>query len=159
MTPTPTSSTTSVVVDASVVIALCAKEPGNHPKAQVHLGAHTRNGSRFFAPGVLIAEALYVFCKKLDSGALTAAEHALAVQSLEAFLTGVSPPPSGDRSLVMRAEQLRAGHSCRNSADAIYLALAEDLAKAGATELVTFDEGMEKKTKSLVPGATAVCLK
>jgi predicted nucleic acid-binding protein len=158
MTPTPASSTISVVLDASVVIAFCAKEPGNHPKAQAYLDTHARKGSRFFAPGVLVAETLYVFCKKLDSGALTAAEHALAVQSLEAFLTGVSPPPAGDRSLVTRAEQLRAGHSCRNSADAIYLALAEDLAKAGATELVTFDGGMEKKAKSLVPGATAVCL-
>jgi predicted nucleic acid-binding protein len=159
MTPAPTSSPTSVVVDASVAIALCAKEPGNHPKAKAYLDTQTGSGSKFFAPGVLVAEVLYVYCKKLTNGALTAAEHTQAVQAFDAFMAGVSPPPNGDKSLIVRAEQIRSGYACPRSADGIYLALAEELTKAGVTEIVTFDGDMEKQAKKNAGTVKVVVLK
>jgi predicted nucleic acid-binding protein len=155
----PTSSPSSITIDASVAIAFCAREPGNHVKAKAYLDYHSKNGSQFFAPGVLIAEALYVFCKQLADGRLTATEHAQAVQSLEVFMAAVLPPPKGDKSLIVRAEELRAGYACPRSADGIYLALAEELTKTGPAEIVTFDDDMEKQAKKNAPTVKVTVLR
>jgi len=54
----------------------------------------------------------------------------------------IHPPPTGDKSLIERAEEIRGAFGCSRSADGIYLALAEELNAAMSTELVTFDAGM-----------------
>ena len=146
-----TNNTPSVTIDANVAIAYCAKEPGGYAKAEAQLDHYAGNGWRFYAPGVLVAEALFVFCKKLLAGTLTTAEHAQAIQSLETFMSAVLPPPSGDASLIARAEQIRGAYGCSHSADGLYLALAEELAKTGPTEIVTFDAGLEKQAKQNTP--------
>jgi predicted nucleic acid-binding protein len=145
------SNPPAVTLDAAFVIAYCVKEPGRHAKADAQLKYYASNGWEFFAPGVLIAEALYVFCKKLMEGKLTPAEHAHAVLSLETLMKAVLPTPSGDVSLIARAEQIRATYGCNRSADGIYLALAEKLAKGRQAEIVTFDAGMENQAKKNSP--------
>jgi hypothetical protein len=100
---------------------------------------------------VLIAEALFVFCKKLAAGKLTPAEHAQAVLSLETLMKAVLPTPNGDASLIARAEQIRGTHGCSHSADGIYLALTEELTKTRTAEIVTFDAGMDNQAKKYSP--------
>jgi predicted nucleic acid-binding protein len=145
------SNPPAVTLDAAFVIAYCAKEPGRHVKADAQLKHYASNGWQFFAPGVLIAEALFVFCRKLAAGQLTPAEHTQAVQSLETLMRAVLPTPNGDSSLIARAEQIRATYGCSRSADGIYLALAEELAKTRMAEIVTFDAGMENQAKKNCP--------
>jgi len=148
---TGTTKSNSVVLDASVVIAFCAKEPVGYPKAKAELERYANDGWNFFAPGVLISEALFVFCKKLAVGSLSPTEHMQAVQSLFALMNGVLPPPKGEASLIPRAEEIRAGYHCKHSSDGIYLALAEELAKTGTAEIVTFDVDMEKQALKNAP--------
>lgn len=148
----------SVILDANVVIAFCAREPGGYAKAKAELERYAKDGWNFFAPGVLSAEALFVFCKKLASGTLTAAEHAQAVQSLVTLMQGVLPPPNGEVSIIQRAEQIRGTYNCKRSADAIYLALADELTTVGTAEIVTFDDDMEKQAKTNAPSVSVKLL-
>jgi predicted nucleic acid-binding protein len=145
------SNSPAVTLDAAFVIAYCAKEPGRHAKAATQLNHYASNGWEFFAPGVLIAEALFVFCKKLAAGKLTPAEHAQAVLSLETLMKAVLPTPNGDASLIARAEQIRGTHGCSHSADGVYLALTEELTKTRTAEIVTFDAGMDNQAKKYSP--------
>lgn len=154
MATPPTSSRPAVTIDANLVIAYCTKEAGTYAKAKAELEQYAKDGWQFYAPGVLVAEALFVFCKKLEAGTLTTAEHAQAVQSLEAFMNAVLPPPNGDASLIARAEQIRGSYGCSRSADALYLALAEELTRTGPAELVTFDVGLEQQAKQNAPTVT-----
>jgi predicted nucleic acid-binding protein len=140
-----------VALDATFVIAYCAKEPGRHAKADAELKNYAKNGWEFFAPGVLVAESLFVFRRKLTAGQLTPVEHVQAVQSLEALMRAVLPTPNGDASLIARAEQIRGTYGCSHSADGIYLALAEELAKSRTAEIVTFDAGMETRARKNCP--------
>src|SRR5262245_39027968 len=112
MASAPTPNPPSVVLDACFVIAFCAKEPGRYPRAQAELDTYAKGGWQFFAPAVVIAESLYVFCRKLHDGQLTAAEHAQAVQSLQALMQATSPPPNGEPALIARANQIRGTYGC-----------------------------------------------
>src|SRR5437773_952192 len=102
MATAQTSNPPAVTIDANFAIAYCAQEPDKYAKAKAELESYAQSGWQFYAPGVLVAESLFVFCKKLMAGTLTAAEHAQAVQSLEALMTAVHPPPNGDGSLIAR---------------------------------------------------------
>lgn len=46
----------------------------------------------------------------------------------------------GDAALCIRAEEIRSGYSCLHSADSFYLALAEEFARSGPAEFLTFDK-------------------
>jgi predicted nucleic acid-binding protein len=52
------------------------------------------------------------------------------------------PPPGGDVALLLRAEEISSGYSCLHTTDGFYIALAEELAKHGDAEFVTFDKGV-----------------
>jgi predicted nucleic acid-binding protein len=152
MAAAPTSSIPlSVVLDASFIIGYCAREPAKYAKAQAELDRYTNDRASFFAPGVAIAECLFVFCKQLKDGLLTTTEHAQAVQSLEALMRAVGPPPNGEYSLISRAEKIRGSYSCRHSNDCLYLALTDQLSSGGAAELVTFDSDMKSLAQANVP--------
>jgi predicted nucleic acid-binding protein len=142
-----------VVVDANVAIAICAKEPDKFAIATAQIQTYAMDGSRFYAPGVIGGECLYVFCRKLQAGDLTATEHANAIKAFITFMGAVEPPPAGDKSLIQRAEDFRGVLGCSRSADGIYLALAEELAKSSTTEVITFDNGMQTQgvANSLTP--------
>jgi hypothetical protein len=107
MATVPTSSPSAVTLDASFVIAYCAQEATRYAKAKAYLDYHAQSGSDFFAPGVVIAEALFVFCRKLIAGDISGTEHGQAVSSLELLMAAVMGPPNGDRALIARAGDIR----------------------------------------------------
>jgi predicted nucleic acid-binding protein len=102
MTTTPVSLSLSVVIDANVLIALCAKEVDKYAVADAELTSCSKAGSRFYAPGVIIAECLYVLCKKLEDQTLSPTDHAMAVADLYTYMGMILPPPQGDQSLRAR---------------------------------------------------------
>lgn len=59
MASAPTSSVGSVVVDANVLIAICAREKAKFSKAETALKDFAARGSVFYAPGLIIGEVLY----------------------------------------------------------------------------------------------------
>jgi len=151
-------ATKQVVLDASFVIAYCSKEPDTYTKADAKLSTDYASGVTFFAPGALIQECLYVFCKKAFNGQLNPADHAIAVDNLIVFLQAIKPPPSGDFSLTGRSEQIRKSYACSRTADSIYLALTEQLAATGPAEIVTFDAQLENQAKKNAPSVNVVYL-
>ena len=71
----------------------------------------------------------------------------LATSSMSAIL----PAPQGDIRFILRNEEIRNGYSCLHSADAFYIALAEDLAKSGPAEFLTFDKRVVNVAASAAP--------
>jgi predicted nucleic acid-binding protein len=147
-----------VVIDANVAIALCAKEADKLANADAKMKEYATNGAQFFAPGVIVAECLFVFCKKVQDGGLTPTAHEAAVRALVTLMASVHPPPSGDKSLIGRAEEIRGSLGCNRSADGIYLALAEELSAVAPTEVVTFDNGMGAQARSHTIAVTVAVL-
>lgn len=141
----------AIVIDANVLIALCAREQDKLIKAQTAFDGFAKQGWAFYAPGVLLAETLHILCGKLQNGILMPSEHLLAIQTLQNYLPQISLPPSGDFALAARAEAIRQHYGCSRSADGIYLALAEELAQQGPTELLTFDQGMVNQAAQTAP--------
>lgn len=90
-------------------------------------------GALLYAPHLIAMEVLYVLCKQLKEGVLSAADHATAVGDLQLVMAGIQTPPSGDASLIARCEALRSGYGCSHSADSMYLALAEQPAAMAST--------------------------
>jgi predicted nucleic acid-binding protein len=153
-----TTSPVSVVIDANVVIALCAKEADKLANAEAKLKEYSVNGCRFYAPGVLIAECLFVFCRKLKDGVFSYADHSAAVLAFIKMMALINPPPNGDINLIKRAEEIRSSLGCSRSADGIYLALAEELSKVSSTEVVTFDNGMQSQATASSLASSVVVL-
>ncbi len=135
------SDTGAVVIDVNVLLGICTKEPKEQTAKAALADYATRNWT-FYAPGVVLGEFLFIACQKLQSGALTQAEYETAIEAFKKQMKAILPPPSGDGSLIQRAKEIQSGYGCSRSADCLYLALAEELAKSGAAELVTFDAGM-----------------
>lgn len=148
---TATTDPPCVTIDANVLIALCSKEADKYTIAYAELTRYANEGCQFYAPGVVVAESLFILCKKLQDSSLSAADHAAAVTDLCAFMGMIQPPPGGDGALVARAEQIRQGYGCSRSADGIYIALTEELTKKGDAEILTFDDGMENQAKANAP--------
>jgi predicted nucleic acid-binding protein len=145
---------TLIAVDANFIIGFCAREPDKHAIARAELARFATDGAQVYAPGVLVSESLFVLCKKLERGDLNATEYAAAVRSLAALMRAIEPPPNGEASLITRAEQIRHGRSCLRTTDAIYIALAEELARIGTAELVTFDHGLRSQANAEAPTVT-----
>lgn len=151
--PSPTSPQ-FVVIDASVLIGLCASEPGKLVLVQAALQNYVQQGATFHAPHLIVMEALYILCQKRQNGSLTAARHVASVALLQAAMTTIQPPANGDASLIARAEAMRGTYGCSHSADGMYLALAEQLAALGPTELLTFDAGQKQQAAAMAPAVT-----
>jgi len=147
----PASQPPSLTIDANVLIALCAKERDKHAIADAELTRCAQAGYRFYAPGVVIAECLYVLCKKLEDSSLSPIDHAAAVADLCTYMGMILPPPQGDRALIARAEQIRSGYGCSRSADGLYLALTEELSGTGPAEFLTFDAGLQNQVRANAP--------
>ena len=95
---TVTTVPTLIAIDADFLIGFRAKEPDKHAIVKSLLASFAASGAQVFAPGVIVSEALFVFCKKLQKGDLTPVEYDAAVRSLSAIMTAVLPPPNGDGS-------------------------------------------------------------
>ncbi|MBI1760088.1 MAG: type II toxin-antitoxin system VapC family toxin [Acidobacteria bacterium] len=137
--PTPATSAGAVVIDANILVAICAKEPGE-PTAKAALADYTARNWAFYAPGAILTEVLFIRCRKLQSGEIDAAKHRKAVEDFNDYMSAIMPSPQGDIRFILRNEEIRSGYSCLHSADAFYLALAEDLAQSGPAEFLTFDK-------------------
>ena len=146
--------TGAAVIDASIAIAISAREASREPKANAELLRLSTAGHAFYAPGVIVAETLYILCGKLQGGLLTPAEHAQAVLDFGILMAAIQPPPTGEASLVARAEAIRSGYGCSRSADGIYIALAEELAARLPTVILTFDQNMDKQAARNAPTVT-----
>lgn len=129
----------AVVVDANILISICSKEPTCANAEQALAGYASRNWL-FYAPGVIVAEVLYVLCRKREDVLLTEAAHDQAIKIFEDHMTVILPPPHGDASLINRANEIRSSYGCSHSADGLYIALTEELAQKGAAEFLTFDK-------------------
>lgn len=129
----------AVVIDANILVAICAKEPGE-PTAKAALADYTAKNWAFYAPGAILTEVLFILCRKLQSGEIDAAKHQKAVKEFNDYMSAILPSPQGDSGFILRNEEIRSGYSCLHSADAFYLALAEELAKRGPAEFLTFDK-------------------
>jgi len=73
------------------------------------------------------------------------------VQSLHIRMTAILPPPSGEASLILRADQICGGYGYSRSADALYIALAEEISQTTTTRLLTFDQGLPKQAARNAP--------
>jgi len=141
----------ALVIDANVAIALAAKETDKELKALAELVRYAQLGYVWYAPGVIIAETLYILCGKRQRGELSVADYATAIAGFHTTMTTISPPPNGDRSLIARAEQIADSYGCSRSADGIYIALAEELSQTRSTVLLTFDQGMTNQAARNAP--------
>lgn len=157
----PSPSAYSVVVDASFVIGLCAKEPTKYVTAHTELQQRIASGCTIHAPHLLVMEVSFVLCGKLQNGVLTAADYTLAVANFQSLLALIAFDPDGDANLFNRAEQIRQGYGCSHSADSFYLALTESLAiisLTGDAELLTFDAGQQKQATAAGLSVTVTLL-
>lgn len=141
----------AVVPDANVLIALCAREKDKLETAKTAFSNYINNGYEFFAPGVLVAEVIFILCQKLADGSLTQPEYDKAIEVFAGYLKGIELSPNGEASLLKRAVEIRAGYGCSRSSDGLYLALAEELAKIYDTEIVTFDKGFINQSVKNAP--------
>ncbi len=144
----------AVAIDANVMIAVSSREAGRDVIATAELANYASLGYEWFAPGTIISETLYILCGKLNSGVLSPTDYATAVQTFARTMNSVLPPPSGDATLIQRAEQIGSGYGCSRSADGIYIALAEQLALSRPTVLLTFDTGLPKQAAMHAPTVT-----
>lgn len=141
----------ALVIDANITIALAAKEAGRETKALAEMVRYAQLGYVWFAPGVIVAETLYILCGKKQRGELSATEYAVAVLSFQTTMTSIIPPPNGDRALIARAEQIGENYGCSRSADGLYIALAEELSLTRPTTLLTFDQGVVNQADRNAP--------
>lgn len=141
----------AVIGDANILVAICSKERQTYQTAKDAFDEYARQGAEFFAPNVIVAEVLFVLCRKLDAGILTAAEHEKAIEFFRDYLTIISLSPDGEAALIKRAEEIRNGYGCRRASDGLYIALAEELAKSRPTEFLTFDAGITNQVAKNAP--------
>lgn len=133
------SNSGAVVIDANVLISICAKEP-SHQTAENALTDYAAQGWVFYAPGAMLTEVPFVLCKKRQGGFLTEAKYREAIAAFNDYMQTIHPSPNGDIPFILRAEEICKGYSCLHTTDAYYLALTEELAKSGAAEFMTFDK-------------------
>ena len=144
------SSAGAVVIDANILVSICSKEPSCQT-AEDALDNYASKNWAFYAPGAILTEVLFILCRKLQDGLLTEAEHEKAVKTFSDYMQGIRPSPQGDIRFILRNEEIRKGYSCLHSADAYYIALAEDLAKSLPSEFLTFDRRVINVVASNAP--------
>src|SRR4051794_22821472 len=99
MATIPPSKPPAVVIDANVVIAICAKEAGTYLAALAQMRQYVQDGWEVYAPGVMVAEALFGLCRQQQNGIVSSSQHQRAIQRLLISLTAIQPPPNGDAAL------------------------------------------------------------
>jgi len=147
----PTSSQWAVVIDANVLIAICARQREKLSQAEAAVKEYASKRWLFYAPGVAVGEVLYVLCRKLLNGYLTPLKYEEAVQNFQDQMTAVLPPPCGDASFIARADEIRNGYGCSRSVDSLYIPLAEELGRSATVRLMTFDQDLEKQAVTNAP--------
>jgi predicted nucleic acid-binding protein len=139
-----------VVVDANILISICTVEPSSST-AETALNDYASKNWMFYAPNVIVPEFLYILCQKLQGGLLTEAEYQNAIKAFKKQMAAIITPSGGDVSLVDRAREIQSGYGCSRSADCLYIAFAEELAKSSVVELLTFDRGAVNQVAKHTP--------
>ena len=135
------TKTDAVVIDANVLLGICTKE-SKEPIARTALTDYITQNWKLYAPNVIVSEFLYIACKKVDAGQMTEAQYQTSIEDFRDFMAVIQTPLAGDTPFIKRASEIRASYGCSRTSDAIYLAFAEELAKNGSVELLTFDAGL-----------------
>ena len=133
------SNPQAIVVDANLLIAVCAREQDKLAAAEAAINDYAAKGCVFYAPNVIVGEVLFVLCRKLQEGSLTQPDYDDAIESFAEQMQVILPPPSGETSLIARAKEIRSGYGCSRSSDSLYIALTEELTRRAAAEFLTFD--------------------
>ena len=133
------SNLQAIVIDANVLIAVCARERDRLAAAEAAINDYAAKGYLFYAPNVIVGEVLFVLCKKLQDGSLTRMDYDDAMESFAEQMRVILPLPSGEASLIARAKEIRSGYGCSRSSDSLYIALTEELTRSGPAEFLTFD--------------------
>jgi predicted nucleic acid-binding protein len=145
------SSPNALITDANILISICSKEP-TALSAETVLENYAKNGWEFFAPNIIVAEVLYILCQKLQNNLLTPKSYDEAIENFQDQMKIIQTPP--DAQIIKRAKEIQNTYGCSRSADSIYIALAEDLAKTRTVELLTFDKGMINQAAKNAPTVT-----
>lgn len=145
-----TNKAGAAVIDANVLVAVLAREPTIQTAKQA-LADYGAKGWELYAPGAILTEVLFILCKKLQDGLITAVEHQAAIVSFSGYMKNIRPSPQGDNGFIERAEEIRQGYSCLSSADTFYIALTEALSVNGTAELLTFDKRLVNMAASNAP--------
>jgi len=151
----PTSNSNTLITDANILISVCSKEP-TAVVAESVLENYAKHGWEFFAPNLIVAEVLYILCQKFQTGLLTPKSYDEAIENFQDQMKIIQTP--GDAQFIKRAKEIQNGYCCSRSADSIYIALAEDLAKTRTVELLTFDRGMINQAAKNAPTVTVKTL-
>jgi len=149
------SNQNAVVTDANILISVCSKEP-TAASVKTALENYAKNGWEFFAPNNIVAEVLYILCQKLQNNLLTPKSYDEAIENFQDQMKITQTPD--DTQIIKRAKEIQKGYGCSRSADSIYIALAEDLAKSRIVELLTFDKGMINQAAKTAPTVTVKVL-
>ncbi len=120
--------------------------------AESALENYAKNGWEFFAPNIIVAEVLYILCQKLQNNLLTPKSYEEAIENFQDQMKVTQTP--NDAQFIERAKEIQNGYGCSRSADSIYIALAEDLAKIRTAELLTFDKKMINQAAKNAPTVT-----
>lgn len=118
----------TVVLDASVVLALLDPQDAHHRAATAALREHRAEGARFALPASVLAEVL-VGVARIDDQALK--------QRRDQIVAAFGHPVSLDESIAVNAARLRATHRSLRLPDAIVLATAQVL---DASAVLTADK-------------------
>jgi predicted nucleic acid-binding protein len=145
------TKTGALVLDASSAVAIAAKEGSREVKARAAIANYSTSGYLLFAPNVIVSETLYALCNREQHSLLNPQDYVQSVNDFQALMAGVLPPPNGEASLILRAAQIRASYGCSRSADALYIALAEELSQTYTTRLLTFDQDLPKQAAQNAP--------
>lgn len=140
-----------VVVDANILISLCAKEP-TQTTAKQALEKYAKDGWSFYAPNLIVAEVLYILCLKHQKNTLTRKSYKEAIKNFQDQIKVIQT--IDDRILIKRATEIQKDYGCSRSADSIYIALAENLGKSNIVELLTFDNGFINQSAKNAPSVT-----
>jgi predicted nucleic-acid-binding protein len=91
-TQTQKISAGTVIIDANVLVSICAQEP-TCQTAEDALDDYAVKNWAFYAPGAILTETLFTLCRKQQDGSLTEAEHAEAQVVGDLFKDfGFEPP-------------------------------------------------------------------
>jgi predicted nucleic acid-binding protein len=126
-----------------------AKE-SKQSKAEKALEKYANDGWEFYAPSIIVAEVLYILCQKHhQGGTLTNKAYEEAVDNFQDQMKAITTV--SDATLIQRAFEIQQSYGCSRSADSIYIALAEHLAKSNTVEIVTFDGGLVNQAAKNAP--------
>ena len=148
---TPTTKASAVVIDANVLLAICAREKDKYQTAKDAIEDYAANGWTFYAPSVIVAEVLYVLCNKHQNHLLTDTEYQEAIEGFREQMSAILSAPDGEASLIVRAVEIRSSYGCSRSSDSIYIALAEELERTFAVEFLTFDKALTNQVTKNAP--------